>query len=431
MATSVVSTMAEVRLGMRPARVAIGSSILVQLAGGGLAYVSQLVLARWLSAAAFGSYSVQIATVTIVALVSTAGSSGAALRFIPAALRDGDRHEVDQQVGSTLGTCVAGGVAVGALTIIAALIVGAGDAPATAMGCLVLLTALVTFGSDVGRAVGRNITTYGSSVVVRPLVAILAVGGLAAAGHSGTETTGLWIACGASSTAVTIQLMAIRPRVTSWSALRPRVPSPDLLRRSAPFLLGAGLSLLLSQIDLLAVAAVLPERETGVYAAAARLAAGMTLVPVAVNAVLTPRVAASADGRGTRVLRLAVRQAARWAAVGSFAVGLPLVLLPGQVLGLFGDGFSTGRWALVAIVLGQLASAACGPSGVVLMYTGRERLALTASALVVIASALACVLGAVVGGLDGAGLASGLMLAANGMAGAYLCWRFARIRTLA
>lgn len=63
--------------------------------------------------------------------------------------------------------------------------------------------------------------------------------------------------------------------------------------------------------------------------------------------------------------------------VGGIACIVLVVLLVGgdRLLGAFGSGFLAARPVLGLLILGQVVNAFCGPTGVLLSMTGRQRLA--------------------------------------------------------
>jgi O-antigen/teichoic acid export membrane protein len=104
-----------------------------------------------------------------------------------------------------------------------------------------------------------------------------------------------------------------------------------------------------------------------------------------VNFVFAPTIAQlHAQGEHAE-LQSAVTTTGWWATVGAVAVGLPLFLLPGFFLALFGEGFVAGETALRIILLASLVNAATGSVGYLMTMTGLERQAtvLTATAALI------------------------------------------------
>jgi O-antigen/teichoic acid export membrane protein len=72
----------------------VGSVSVLRLAGGGMLFVSQMLLAGWMGSEAFGRYSFAWAWVTILATVGTLGLGATSVRFIAAYRATGQDHKV-------------------------------------------------------------------------------------------------------------------------------------------------------------------------------------------------------------------------------------------------------------------------------------------------------------------------------------------------
>lgn len=121
--------------------------------------------------------------------------------------------------------------------------------------------------------------------------------------------------------------------------------------------------------------AYVESQQIAFYGAAQRLAAVASTGLLGLSGYAAPLIArchAMGDVEGLR--RVAMRSA-----IAGIATALPaaLVLLAwgGTLLALFGPGFDTARTTLWMLLAGELAAAVCGPVGVFLTMTGRQRLA--------------------------------------------------------
>jgi O-antigen/teichoic acid export membrane protein len=388
-----------------------------------------MAIARWLHAANFGVYSVIVSVASVVGLCATLGTTGLALRLIPRRLASGEVDDAARVAAMTMSTCLIFGSFAGLATAIPVAIRSRDFMLGVGAGILTLALALMTAGSNIGRAADRPLSTMAASVIAKPTLLIcVAVAGLTMAA-SGTASIGLISTGGTTIVAFGIQLMAIRksPLARTSSALIR--PTRELLRQSPAFLIVAALSLLLSQIDILAVAAALPPVDAGPYAAASRLAAGMALVPAAVQTVYAPRIAAlEPEAPPTAVTRLA-RSSARWATLGSLPIAIPLVVLSTRVLGLYGADFRAASWPLIWITVGILINTALGPAGNVLLYRDHRRSVAWGFCATAALNAAVSYLGAYYWGLAGAGLASGAAIATSGLITAAIAWNRAGVRT--
>jgi O-antigen/teichoic acid export membrane protein len=114
-------------------------------------------------------------------------------------------------------------------------------------------------------------------------------------------------------------------------------------------------------------------RETGVFGIAWRLSLFVGIVPLALDAIAAPRVAA--------LHAIGDHGSLRWlyqtATLALIAVTLPVAagfaLFRGELIALFGDPFQSGSIVLLTLVLFRLVAAAMGPTNVTLIMTGHER----------------------------------------------------------
>jgi len=411
----------------RIGRKLVGSAILIQLAGGALAYLSQMALARWLHAANFGVYSVIVSAATIVGLCATFGMSGLALRLIPRRLAEGETDEAAAVAGMSLWTCLVLGSASGLVVAVIVALHMHDAALGLASGALTLALTLITAGGNIGRAANRPVSTMAAAVVAKPLLMICMAGAGVALAAGSSATAGVVATATATLAGVVIQLVAIRRSPLSAGSLALRRPTREMLRQSPAFLVVAALSLLLSQIDILAVAAALSRVDAGAYAAASRLAAGMALVPAAVQTVYAPRIAALPIGVDpAQVTRLA-RSSARWSTLGSLPIAIPIIVLSHWILGLYGREFQAATWPLIWLTVGILINTALGPAGNVLLYRDHRRSVAWTFFATAVLNALLSYAGARLWGLGGAGLASGFAMAVTGFLTAAVAWNRARV----
>ena len=214
------------------------------------------------------------------------------------------------------------------------------------------------------------------------------------------------------------------------SAGFPRVAPPAgetsrLLRYGAPRAPAALFAQLLFVVDLFVLARYVPAAEYGVYAAASRVSLLVVVFLTSVALVFSPFVA-DLYARGEReclgrLFQLLTR--------ATFALTLPIILvllvLPGPVLRLFGEDFSTGgaRTALLVLIGGQAVNVLAGSVGFVLVMVGRtgwDALVYTASLALDLALAFWLI---PEHGLLGAAIAQAVTLVASNALRVWLVWR--------
>ncbi|MGH2509777.1 MAG: lipopolysaccharide biosynthesis protein, partial [Ktedonobacteraceae bacterium] len=179
------------------------------------------------------------------------------------------------------------------------------------------------------------------------------------------------------------------------------------------FLLVTIASVLVNRLDVVLVSSLSNVQVAGVYAAGARLAQVALMVALAVNIVLSPRIArAYRQGDGREVRRLFRSGLAFTVPIAVIEIALATVL-GSDIVRIFGPSYATAAapfaWVTVAYALWALAA----PGYALLAMTGSERVVAALSWLVLIANVVTIILLVPSHGAAGAGMA---MIAGYGLA---------------
>jgi O-antigen/teichoic acid export membrane protein len=350
-------------------------ALTIQVLGAGLTYLSQVAFARWMGITQFGVYTYLIAWTTVVSLLAGLGFPMSVLRFIPEyrALDDNARLRGVVRIsrGATLAVALA--VAVIGTPVVAVLASGKTATAAEIAIWLVPVGALINLDTSIIRAGGRVLGAYGPSLVLRPLVILLASAGVWLAWGRLTAGTGLAITLGVFAGVALLQSWLVREITPRASSQRPAVYQPRIwLRVSAPLLLVAGFQIALSQTDLIVVGAAGGVRNAALYRAASQTATLVGYLLVAFSAVGAP-LFAEFEARGDRAgLQHVATVSVQWIFWPSLLLALGLAALAIPILELFGTPFVAARWTLVVLLLGQLVSVGCGAVGYLLGMTGYQ-----------------------------------------------------------
>jgi O-antigen/teichoic acid export membrane protein len=390
-------------------------ALIVQVLGAGLAYLSQVAFARWMGIAQFGRYTYFMAWATILALLAGLGFPLSVLRFIPEYRAHGDHARLRGFVRLSRGAALATGLASAGVGLVIALAFAPGKTVAiVALAVwLVPVGALINVDLAVIRAGGRIIGAYGPSLVIRPLLILLAAGAVWLVEGRLTASTAFIITLSAFGVVALLQSKLVAEVVRGGGRRSSAVYEPRRwLRVSAPLLLVAGFQIALGQTDLLVVGAVRGVRDAGLYSAAAKTATLVGYLLVALNAVTAPLIAEfEAKGDRAGLQRLAT-VSALWVFWPTLAIAVGLAVLAPFVLGLFGPSFVIARWALVILLGGQLVSAGCGAVGYLMSMTGHQNEAAWVYGIVSVVNIPVCYGGVRFFGLDGAAAATSVSLIA-------------------
>lgn len=356
-------------------------------------FAANILAARLLGPAEFGSYLLAVTIVVLGALVGMAGLNEAGLRFIASSLAHNDRKLAQAYLRRTFAT-------VAVVASLAAIATAAGVllfnlntawfhqpvllATLAAAGVFVLAWQQIAAESLRGYGRLQSASLFSGGQTGGPVSNLLLLAGLSAVALTATRldaTVALAITVG--SVAVTVP-WSLR---MAWQASRTG-DSPDaspvdsLAPAHRQELLAVGGVLLLNQVlafgsqqlDIWLGGAFLEPDALGLYGAAKRsllLAAMPIQMAMMVVMASVPRL--HAQGR-TQELERTVRRAANYAAVPALAAIALLALFPETMLHLaFGGSYAGAASTVLVLTLGYLVLVISGNPPYVLTMTGRHR----------------------------------------------------------
>jgi O-antigen/teichoic acid export membrane protein len=387
----------------------------VNLAGVGLGFLLQLVLARLLGVGEYGRYIYAITWVTMVAVVCVLGLDAASLRFIP-------EHEARAEGAAARGFLdFAQRRALMLATVVAvpmsALAVGVASAYGHRAWWVVALCALLLPWTVLFHlrgyfllALKRSDEALSLQLLLRPLLLLCACLAAVRWWHALDAFDALLLTFGATALVV---------RLEGWRVRRLTPPGGNsfddraMRRRWTSTATSLFLVTLAHQVlangDILLVGLLIGTTDAGVYAVCAKLAAIVSFATSSINLSLAPTIA-ELHARGQREeLQAAVTTATRAAFAYAVPVLAVLALGGGWLLHQFGTGFERGYGCLVLLSLGQAAVTFNGAVGFLLTMTGHHE---TALRVVGVTAALMVLLGLVAGHLWGApGVAAAVAVA--------------------
>ncbi len=344
-----------------------------------IAFVAQVLLARWLGAFDFGIYTFVWVWVNVLGSITTLGLSIAAVRFLAEyATRGDDAHtrgflNFGRFLTFTAGAIVAAlGIAVlyafGPRMIddhyIRPLIIGLLSLPAIAV---------TDFQDGVGRARSWIAIAFIPPYIMRPLLILGGIGLILLFGGPRTATVAAIALTAASWLTMTVQYIIqqrrfgreLKDRTVRY---RPR----QWLSVALPMLLMDSFALLMLNLDVMLLERFVPPDKIAVYFAAARTITLIAFIHFAVTAVAMPRFAASYAERDSE---RAMRQLARfrsWMLWPSLAAATFILVLGKWILALFGPEFPVAWPLMFILALGYIARAAAGPAESMLVVSGHQ-----------------------------------------------------------
>ncbi|MEP0338222.1 MAG: oligosaccharide flippase family protein [Alphaproteobacteria bacterium] len=408
-----------------------GAKILVvNVAGAGLAFVSHVLFARWLGVASYGTYVFALSWLSILFILIQAGMNLSMVRFIAEYRAQGNRAAMTAVVGFSnrviliLGACIA---VAGWAVIVWTLPQSAEEMRGTLYGALALtvVMALIQQRTAVLQGLERVVQSTLVFEIARPLALLAAVFVLAqfaALDAALVMAVNLGVSLG-----VLIVLMAYaRSSILAEPATNDR-PAPswrDWLKVSLPYVAVTGLTILLTQMDILMIGHILGTEQAGLYAPAAKVALLAIFPVVAVRARFGPMAAKLfAEGKTAELQsRMNVATLLSIAACTAMLV----VILPGRslILGLFGPDFLPGGEVVAILTLAYLAYSLMGAAEMFFLVGPFERMNAVVSALTLGINLVLNLILIPRFGIEGAAMATGAaMVIRAGISSAIICRR--------
>jgi len=163
-----------------------------------------------------------------------------------------------------------------------------------------------------------------------------------------------------------------------------------ILSISVPMLLSNSLFLIMSWIDTIILGAFENTQEVGIYNVALRLSMITSVTLVAINSIAAPKFAEFWGNRDIEGLARVAQQSTKLIFWVSFPILLLFLIFPECILGLFGEEFKMGAFALVILAMGQFINAVSGSVGYILQMTDKQKVFRNVVLFAVIVNILLC-----------------------------------------
>ena len=352
----------------------------IRIASAAIAFLSQVVLARYLGAFEYGIYVFVWTTAIIVGTLACLGFDIAVIRFLPKYRAAGAHAEirgltVAARLTALIGAIFIGAVGITLLVFFGSLIRSYYVVPLY-IGILILpMIALNDVLDGTSRANGWIVNALAPGFIVRPLLilAFVTLGMVLGAGMSASTA----LLCAMAATYVTTlgQYLFVRRRLGHhFSSGTLSVDLGPWMKVSLPIFVVEGFNFLLTNSDVIVVGLFLPPDRVAVYFAAAKSMALVHFVHFAVKAGAGPRFSELiATGRRDE-LAGSVHETILWSFWPSLVVGGVVVALGPFLLSLFGPGFSSGVGIMALLFVGIIAKASVGPGEVLLTMADQQRI---------------------------------------------------------
>ncbi|TIS71329.1 MAG: lipopolysaccharide biosynthesis protein [Mesorhizobium sp.] len=386
-----------------------------------IAFVSQVLMARWMGSFEYGIFVLVWVTMVIVGNLACLGFHTSVIRFIPEYRERGMLAELRGIVlASRLFVLVASTViaGLGALGVwlaspwienyyVIPFILGVICLPMIAMGDLL---------QGLARANSWALFALSPTYLVRPVLILVFMALMLAMHYVPDAKTAIFASIAATYTTTLGQLMGVTSRMDK------QIPAGSMTVHfgqwflvSLPIFLVESFFFLLTNADVLMVGAYLEPNDVAVYFATVKTLALVHFVYFAVKAGVAQRYAQFTHGEPERLAAFA-RETVSW----TFWPSLAMALL---VLALFGPEFTAGYPLLFLLVFGVVARGAVGPCESLLTMSGNQNICAAVYAMTLALNIALNVVLIPLFGLWGAAIATSLAMVFEAGALSFTVWR--------
>ncbi len=357
-----------------------GAQVLAaRLAGAALAYVAQVLAARYLGQDGFGVYALALVWLTLLGHLSVGGTNQALCRYVAQALATGDHATVRGFLRFGIVFALGAGTllglgAVAVVTLTSGLVDEIYVLPLAIAFLAVPLLAIQDNLEAIARSFDKPLLGIGPAYLVRHGASILAFAGLALSPLTPSPTLALAGAMVAILAGIVAQVALLRAALREALPVGPpRYAIRLWLRTALPIALVDTTELLLLNADVLVVGLFFPPDAVAIYFAATRITQILEYIRYSASAATGQRYAAlSAMGHRAELYHLVALVTLATSALtlaGAAALSLAAPLL----LGFFGPSFATAAWLVPILASGMVVACLCGPGEDILTMLGEER----------------------------------------------------------
>ncbi len=374
-----------------------GTIFIIRVLSAALAYLSQILLARWMGGSDYGVYVYVWTWVLLLGSMMDFGISASAQKIIPEYRTRGEHALLRGFLsGSRWMTFVVSAFVALLLAGVVKLLspwLAANEIVPLYVGCLTL-PAFVVANTQDGIARSHDWMRLGlmPQFIVRQSLIIGLTAGAFALGFNLGATAAMLASCAAVWIAMVGQMIVLNRRLSGH--IEPGARAYDFrgwLAISLPILMVEGFYLLLSYTDVLVLQQFRTSEEVGVYFAVVKTLALVSFIHYAMSATTAHRFAEYHATGDTARLSAYVAHAIKWTFWPSLAATVFLLALGKPLLWLFGPQFVVGYDIMFVAAIGLVVRSAIGPVERLLNMLGHQHICALAYALAFVMNVVLCV----------------------------------------
>jgi len=374
-----------------------GTIFVIRVASAGLAYLSQILLARWMGGSDYGVYVYVWTWVLLLGSMMDFGISASAQKIIPEYRTAGEHALLRGFLAGSRWMTFAVSTAISALLAgivkLLAPWIGASEIVPLYIGCITL-PAFVVANTQDGIARSHDWMRLGlmPQFVVRQGLIIGITAGAFVLGFRLGATAAMTASAAAVWIAMIGQMIVLNRRLAGH--IEPGARQYDFrgwLAISLPILLVESFYLLLSYTDVLVLQQFRSSEEVGVYFAVVKTLALVSFIHYAMSATTAHRFAEYNALGDKQRLSAYVAHAINWTFWPSLAATIVLLALGKPLLWLFGPQFVIGYDIMFIAAIGLVVRSAIGPVERLLNMLGHQHICAAAYAAAFVMNVVLCV----------------------------------------
>src|SRR5260370_41490915 len=394
-----------------------GTIFIIRVVSAGLAYLSQILLARWMGTSDYGIDVYVWTWVLLLGSMMDFGISASAQKIIPEYRTSGEhallRGFLSGSRWLTFAVSTLVSLALAGIVKLLSPWIDPAEVLPLYIGCMTL-PAFVVANTQDGIARSHDWMQLGlmPQFIVRQALIIGFTAGAFALGFHLGATAAMLASAAAVWIAMIGQLVLLNQRLSGHVEPGPKAYDfRGWLSISLPILLVEGFYLLLSYTDVLVLQQFRPSEEVGVYFAVVKTLALVSFIHFAMSATPAHPFPDYHPHRPNPRLSAYVTHAIQWTFWPSLAATFALLALGKPLLWLFGPQFVVGYDIMFIPAIGPVGRSAIGPVERLLNMLGHQHICALAYALAFVMNLVLCVaLGPRFGG-HGAAAAASISLA--------------------
>lgn len=361
------------------ARRGAATAFIIRVAGAAVAFLSQIILARWMGRYEFGVYVYVWTWLLLLGSLVPLGLCTAAQRFVPEYATQGDHDRLRGYIFASrwlvvaIATAVAGTTVAG-LFVFEKYLDNHYVVPLVLMCACLPMHALSAAQDGISRSYNWIDMALAPGYIVRPLFILAFMAGFHFAGFPSTALFAM------ASTVIAYWIVTVAQMALMGRRLKEKVPAGPRkyetkfwLATAFPIFMVESFYFLLTYTDILVLEAFVDPDEVAVYYAATKILALVAFVYFAVSAATAHRFAEyHVSGQHERLERF-LTDSIKWTFWPSLAGTLGLLVVGKLLLSLFGEGFDAGYGLMFVLAIGLLARAGVGPVERLLNMVGEQK----------------------------------------------------------